>query len=73
MIACDMYPYYLIVWCEDIGEWHQADQCEAEKLRDAENIFRCAHPRVWKASLWAVVSQPDLEEALCRRPTGRFG
>ena len=73
MIACDMAAYYLLVWCEDVGEWHQADQCEADTLRHAESILRSSNPRVWKHTLWAVVAQWDLEEALTRRPTGRFG
>ena len=73
MIACDMAAYYLLVWCEDIGEWHEADQCEAESLPDATSILRNSNPRVWKHSLWAVVAHCELEEALCRRPTGPFG
>jgi len=60
--------YYLLVWCENAGEWHQADECEADSLRYATSLLRSSNPRLWRHSVWAVVAQCDLEEALSRTP-----
>ena len=63
-----MEVYYLLVWCEDAGVWHTADQCEADSYRHAMAHLCGMNPRLWKHTLWSVVSHYDLDEALARKP-----
>ena len=38
--------YYLLVWCEDSAQWHEADQCEERSLRRATALLRGRNPRL---------------------------
>ena len=60
--------YYLLVWCEDSGVWHQADECEASSLRKAMAMLRGRNPRLVLHGVSAVVAHEDLDEALSRNP-----
>jgi hypothetical protein len=65
-----MYAYYLLVWCEDSGVWHQADECEERSLRRATALLRGRNPRLVLRGISAVVAHEELDEALSRNPRG---
>ena len=67
-----MNVYYLLAWCEDSAQWHEADQCEASSLRRAKVMLRNRNPRLVLGGLTAVVHHDDLNEALQRNPRGMF-
>ena len=60
--------YYLLVWCEDSGVWHQADECEERSLRRATALLRGRNPRLVLRGVSAVVAHEELDEALSRNP-----
>jgi hypothetical protein len=64
--------YYLLVWCEDSAQWHEADECEEYSLRRAKALLRGRNPALVLGGLTAVVHRSGLEDALRRNPRGMF-
>jgi hypothetical protein len=64
--------YYLLVWCEDSGVWHQAGECEERSLRRATALLRGRNPRLVLRGIIAVVAHDELDEALSRDPRGMW-
>jgi hypothetical protein len=60
--------FYLLVWMESQGSWHEVDSCRAPSLRHATSVLRNTHPRL--RGIWAVVPESDLQEALESVPHG---
>jgi hypothetical protein len=60
--------YYLLVWCEDSQQWWQADECEAQSMREAKAMLRGRNPHLMLRGVSAVVAHEELEEALTRNP-----
>ena len=67
-----MDVYYLLAWCEDSAQWHEADECEASSLRKAKALLRGSNPQLVLGGLTAVVHHDDLNDALQRNPRGMF-
>ena len=64
--------YYLLVWCEDSAQWHEADECEEYSLRRARALLRGRNPALVLGGLTAVVHRSGLEDALRQNPRGTF-
>jgi hypothetical protein len=64
--------FYLLVWCEDSAQWHEADQCEERSLRRAKALLRGRNPGLVLGGVTAVVHCSGLEYALRRNPRGMF-
>ena len=64
--------FYLLVWCEDSAQWHEADECEERSLRRATALLRGRNPRLVLGGVTAIVHQSGLEYALRRNPRGMF-
>ena len=64
--------YYLLVWCEESAQWHEADECEEYSLRRAKALLRGRNPALVLGGLTAVVHRSELEYALCQNPRGMF-
>ena len=67
-----MDVFYLLVWCEDSREWHEADQCEEQSLGRAKSRLRSRNPRLVRHSLTTVVHHSGLDYALRQNPRGMF-
>ena len=67
-----MDVYYLLAWCEDSAQWHEADECEEHSLRRAKALLRGRNPALVLGGLTAVVLCSGLENALRRNPRGTF-
>ena len=64
--------YYLLVWCEDSAQWHEADECEEYSLRRARALLRGRNPALVIGGVTAVVHSSKLENALRQNPRGMF-
>jgi hypothetical protein len=64
--------YYLLVWCEDSAQWHEADQCEERSLRRATALLRGRNPRLIAGGVTAIVHHTGLDYALRQNPRGMF-
>ena len=67
-----MDVYYLLAWCEDSAQWHEADECEASSVRRARALLRGRNPRLILGGVAAVVHHSELEDALRQNPRGMF-
>ena len=64
--------YYLLVWCEDSAQWHEADHCEERSLRRATALLRGRNPRLILGGVTAIVHRSGLDYALRQNPRGMF-